>query len=87
MFKKKSKPEDQLDIINRKIFEIFFYVKWVLIALFVYLTILTISEGVFTLQNINSNAVGRSRPWETKQTYRVSNQNPNLELSSEIINM
>ncbi len=95
MFKRKpispginDNPKDQLDIIDRKVYDLLFHVKWVLVALFVYLTILTISEGVFMLQNINDNAVGRrGRPWETNHTYHVSDQNQHLESFSEIINM
>lgn len=94
MFKRKPispginvKIKDQLDPIDYKVYQILSYVKLVLVALFVYLFFLTISEGVFMLQSINDNAVGRSRPWETKHTYRVSDQNQLLESSSEIINM
>lgn len=95
MFKRKpispginEKIKDQLDPIDYKVYQILFYVKWVLIALFVYLTFLTISEGVFMLENINDNAVGKeTRPWLSNPTYHVSSQNQLLESLPEIINM
>jgi len=48
----------QSDPIKKQIYYILPMIKLVLIALFAYLFILTIAEGVFTLQNVNTKAVG-----------------------------
>lgn len=49
---------DQADPIKRQIYYILPIIKLVLIALITYLFVLTISEGIFTLQNVNTKAVG-----------------------------
>jgi hypothetical protein len=46
------------DDIRREVYFLLFYVKLVLIALAVYLFVLTVSDGVFILQNIGDHAVG-----------------------------
>jgi len=46
------------DPIRLGIYQCLICIKYFLIALFVYLTILSISEGVFTLQNARDHAVG-----------------------------
>jgi hypothetical protein len=44
---------NEADPFNKKLYYLLFYIKWLLIILFVYIFILCITEGVFFLQNIN----------------------------------
>ena len=83
MFKKKpvspgiDRPEDLLDPVDLRVYHLLFYVKMVLIALFTYLFILTLSEGVFMLQNMNDKAVGvikKSRPWIEQPVYKINKE-------------
>lgn len=97
MFKKKpvspgiNRPQDLLDPVDYKVYNLLFYIKCILIVLFVYLIFLTLNEGIFMFESINDNAVGSTkgvqRPWLSKPTYNISNQDLNLELSSVTINM
>lgn len=63
MFKRKPvsppyKPQDELDIIDKKVWDTLTYVKLVLIALFVYLFICTISEGFYLLRDAAQGTYG-----------------------------
>lgn len=49
---------DNSDPIKKQIYYILPMIKLVLIALITYLFVLTVSEGIFTLQNVNDKAVG-----------------------------
>lgn len=72
-------------------YDVLKYVKMVLIALVVYIFILTITECLYGWENLTDNAFGstkESRPWIKKSPYQISsNQNPNSELSFVTINM
>ena len=86
--KRTKKWIEETDPIRLTAYQILIHVKILVIALVVYLFVLTISEGVFTLQGVGDHAVGRvQRPWLTNPIYQVSDQSPSLELSSETTNM
>lgn len=87
--KRTKKWIEEADPIRLITYYILLHVKYLVIALIVYLFVLTISEGVFTLENTGGVAKGNYY-WnqdKTKQGLTVSDPNHDLELSSEITNM
>lgn len=85
MFKRKpisgeASPKDELDTIDYKVYEILVYVKYALIALIIYLFVLTVTEGYYVLESAKSEAVGTI----IKKEYL--NQKPYKEVNYEIGN-
>lgn len=85
MFKRKPisgepTPKEALDIIDYKVYEILIYVKYVLIALIVYLFIVTVSEGYYMLDSVRSGAVG------VIEQKKYLNHKPYKEVNYEIGN-
>lgn len=52
------KPEDELDVIDKKVWDTLTYVKLVLIALIVYIFICTISEGFYLIRDAAQGRYG-----------------------------
>ena len=79
---------ENTDPIRLTTYQVLLYVKYLVIALIVYLSVLTISDGIFTLENAGSVAKGNYF-WnqKSKPSLKVANPNQNSELLSETINM
>jgi hypothetical protein len=80
------------DPIKVFIYDLLGYVKILLIILIVYIAVLTFGECVFTWQNASDNAVGSiqkgvQRPWLSKPTYNISNQDQSSESLFVTVNM
>ena len=61
---------ENTDPIRLTTYYILLNVKYLVIALIVYLFVLTVTEGVFVLQNVNDNAVGtikRRNIWDSQK--------------------
>ena len=48
--------------IEEAVYRILFYVKFLVLALIIYIFVLTVSEFLFTIENLGDNAVGYHKP-------------------------
>ena len=48
--------------IEEAVYRILFYVKFLVLALIIYIFVLTVSEFLFTVENLGDNAVGYHKP-------------------------
>jgi len=48
--------------IEEEIYKILNYVKFLVLAIIVYIFVLTVSELIFTIENLGDNAVGYHKP-------------------------